>query len=132
VIATCTEIAARAAGIPGGKTSRETDLIREEMVVKPIPGCRVRVDGSWKRLENESTPTRVFDQFFETKGWRDLPEFSADGHDGTVYGFYLADAACLVRGEWDGGSDDEPDAPRDDAYKVTVLCGNRSAFVRPQ
>lgn len=61
---------------------------------------------------------------------QELPEFSADGHDGTSFAFRKGGAACFARGEWDGGADGEPEMPAADPYKVIVFCGEAAMFVR--
>lgn len=131
-IAVCNEVFVRMADTAGAKVTRQSELIREEMIAKPFPGCRIRIDGSRERLGDATMPTTVLDQFFEQHRWSQLTEFSADGHDGTVFGYARAKVGCLVRGEWDGGSDDQPDAPAADPYVVTVICGDRASFMRPQ
>ena len=51
-----------------------------------------------------------------------MPAYSADGKDGTSFAFRKARVACLVRCEWNGGADGEPEIPAEDWYKVAVLC----------
>ncbi len=46
----------------------------------------------------------------------------ADGKDGTSFAFRKAAVACLVRGEWNGGADDEPEISAEDWYTVAVIC----------
>ena len=77
-------------------------------------------------------PSEQLAAAFEAQAWRQLADFSADGHDGTIFAYAKGSAACLTSGEWDGGSDDEPDAPLADPYRVTVTCGNAAVFVRPE
>ena len=102
------------------------------MVAAPIDGCRVIIHGSMKALGKKALPTDRLGDTLEKQGWIQMPEFSADGHDGTSFAYKRANVACVIHGEWDGRSDDEPDAPLADPYRVTVLCGNGAAFVRPQ
>lgn len=117
---------------PGTKLQRATGSFRDEAVSAPIQGCRVIIDGSTKALGKQAIATDRLSEIFEARGWQQLPEFSSDGHDGTSFGYKRERVACIVRGEWDGGSDDEPDAPLADPYRVTALCGDATAFVRPQ
>ncbi len=102
------------------------------MLKAPVTGCRVDIDGSMKRLGKETLPSEQLAAAFEAQAWRQLVDFSADGHDGTIFAYAKGSAACLTSGEWDGGSDDEPDAPLADPYRVTVTCGNAAVFVRPE
>ena len=48
--------------------------------------------------------------------------YGADGKDGTSFAFRNAGVACLVRGEWNGGADGEPEIPAEDGYKVALFC----------
>lgn len=117
---------------PGIKVRRSTGSFPLEMAKAPITGCQVDVEGSMKRLGQRSLPTDQLAAAFEAQAWTELPDFSADGHDGTIFAYAKGSAACVTSGEWDGGSDDEPDAVLADPYRVTVTCGNAAAFVRPE
>ena len=132
VTAACGIIYDAGSKTPDAKLQRSTGSFRDEAVSAPIQGCRVIIDGSTKALGKQTIPTDRLSEMFEARGWQQLAEFSSDGHDGTSFGYKRERVACLVRGEWDGGSDDEPDAPLADPYRVTVLCGDAAAFVRPQ
>ena len=132
VAAACRAAYNVAATTPGTKMQRSNGSFRDEMVTAPVEGCRVIVNGSMQALGTQPLPTDRLSDMLEKQGWVQLPEFSADGHDGTSFAYKRANVACVVHGEWDGGSDDEPDAPLADPYRVTVLCGNAAAFVRPQ
>lgn len=116
---------------PGIKVRRSTGAFSLEMLKAPIAGCRIEVEGSMKRLGKANLPTDQLASAFESQAWSQLVDFSADGHDGTAFAYAKGSAACLTSGEWDGGSDDEPDAPLADPYRVTVTCGVASTFVRP-
>jgi hypothetical protein len=117
---------------PGIKLRRSTGAFALEMTKRPITGCRVAVDGSMKRLGKGPLPTDQLSAAFEAEAWTDRAEFSADGHDGTIFAYAKGGVACVVSGEWDGGSDDEPDAVLADPNRVTVTCGNAAALVRPE
>jgi len=117
---------------PGIKVRRSNGSFPLEMLKVPVAGCRVDIDGSMKRLGRENLPSEQLAAAFEAQAWRQLVDFSADGHDGTIFAYAKGSAACLTSGEWDGGSDDEPDAPLADPYRVTVTCGNAAVFVRPE
>jgi hypothetical protein len=132
VAAACDRLAAQAARSTGEDLFRQNAIVADEMIAKPFAACRIRIDGSRKRLGDAPMPTAALEQYFEKQRWLPLGEFSADGHDGTVFAYAREGVACLVRGEWDGGSDDEPDAPLADPYAVTIVCGERASFVRPR
>ena len=132
VRAACDFVNKMMAKTPGIKVRRSTGSFPLEMVKAPIAGCRVDVEGSMKRLGKADPPTDQLASSFEAHAWRQLADFSADGHDGTIFAYAKGSAACLVSGEWDGGSDDEPDAPLADPYRVTVTCGNAAVCVRPE
>ena len=117
---------------PGTRLQRATGSFRDEAIAAPIQGCRVIIDGSTKALGTQAIPTDRLSEIFESREWQQLPEFSSDGHDGTSFGYRRGSVACIVRGEWDGGSDDEPNAPLADPYRVTAVCGSAAAFVRPR
>ena len=116
----------------GIKTRRSTGSFNDETFRAPIPGCRIEIDGSFKKAEKSGAAADNFRTALENGGWTELPEFSADGHDGTSFAFRKDDVACFARGSWEGGSDDEPEVPPSDPYKVTVICGKANLFVPPQ
>ena len=128
----CDAIHAAIAKTPGIKERRRTGSFGDEALRAPIASCRIDLEGSFKQLGKTPLPTDRLAEYFERQTWDQLPEFSADGHDGTSFAYSKGGAACLVRGQWDGGSDDDPDAPTGDAFTVMVLCGNAADFVRPQ
>ena len=132
IAAACDAAYSVGAKTAGTKMQRSTGSFRDEMVASPIDGCRVIIHGSMKALGKQALPTDRLGDTLEKQAWVQMPEFSADGHDGTSFAYKRANVACVIHGEWDGGSDDEPDAPLADRYRVTVLCGNAAAFVRPQ
>ena len=122
-------IVAKSAGI---KTRRSNGSFNDETFRAPIPGCRIQIDGSFKKAEQTGAAADLLHNGFEAQGWRELGEFSADGHDGTSFAFRKDTVACFARGEWDGGADDEPDAKPLDTYKLTVICGKAAMFARPE
>ena len=132
VRAACDNAVAIIAKTQGIKTRRATGSFNDETFRSPIPGCRIEIDGSFKKAEKSGAAAENFRSALENNGWIELPEFSADGHDGTSFAFRKADVACFARGSWDGGSDDEPEIPPADPYKVTIICGKANQFVRPE
>ena len=128
----CTTAYNVGARTPGTKLERVTGSFRDDMLAAPLAGCRVIIDGSMKALGQVPIPTDRLSDTLDKEGWLQLPEFSADGHDGTSFAYRRNNVACLIQGQWDGGSDDQPDAQLADPYRVTVTCGNAAAFVRRQ
>ena len=122
-------IVTKSAGI---KTRRANGTFNDEGFRAPIPGCRIQIDGSFKRAEKTGAAVDLLHTGLDAQGWRELLEFSADGPDGTSFAFRKETVACFARGQWDGGADDEPDAKPLDSYKLTVICGNAVMFTRPE
>jgi hypothetical protein len=116
----------------GIKTRRSNGTFNDETFRAPIPGCRMQIDGSFKKGGQSGAAAENLRDGFMSGGWRELGEFSADGPDGTSFAFEKNGLACFVRGQWDGGDDSAPEVPTDDAYKVVVICGKAASFVRPQ
>src|SRR4029450_9682792 len=111
---------------------RSNGTFNDETFRATIPGCRIQVEGSFKKAEKIGAAVDLLHNGLGAQGWRELFEFSADGHDGTSFAFRKDTVACFARGEWDGGADDEPEIPPLDAYKLTVICGKAALFVRPE
>lgn len=132
VRAACDRAFAIVAKTKGIKTRRANGSFNDETFRAPIPGCRIEIDGSFKKAGDGGAAAENFRDALEKGGWTELPEFSADGHDGTSFAFRKDDIACFARGTWDGGSDDEPEIPPADPYKVTIICGKANQFVRPE
>lgn len=59
-----------------------------------------------------------------------MADYSSDGPDGTTFAFRKGPVACLVRGEWNGGADDQPSIPADDWYNVTAICTSPVPVIR--
>lgn len=126
----CEDVSVVARKAPGTRVRRTSGSVSHELLRDSISGCRVHITGSFKSLGSATAVPERLREWFESNGWKELPEFSADGHDGTSFAYASERVGCLTRGAWDGGSDDQPDAPRADPYAVAVLCGPVSAFVR--
>ena len=116
----------------GIKTRRSNGTFNDETFRAPIPGCRLQIDGSFKKARDSGAAAENLHTGFMSAGWREIAEFSADGPDGTSFAFATNGLACFVRGAWDGGDDSAPEVPTDDGYKVVVICGKAASFVRPQ
>ena len=122
-------IVAKTAGV---KTRRSNGSFSDETLRAPIPGCRIEIDGSFKKAEKTGAAADRLRDGLGAQGWRELAAFSADGHDGTSFAYRKDTVACFARGAWDGGADGEPEIPPLDPYKVTVICGKAVMFVRPE
>jgi hypothetical protein len=123
VRAACETAVAIAVKTPGTSVQRRDGSFVDKQLREPVLGCRIEIDGSFSKLKGSRAASEVFRDALDEGGWKELPEFSADGHDGTVFAYRKDGVACLARGAWNGGSDDEPDVPRADLYKVVVICG---------
>ena len=122
VEAACDMARSIAAETPGVTIERSTGVFEDEALRSPVRGCRLTISGSFSRAPaGGDAATRLRDGF-ASRGWREMPAYSADGKDGTEFAFFEADVACLARGTWNGGADGEPPIPREDAYRVSVLC----------
>jgi hypothetical protein len=130
VAAACDAVHAAVVKTPGIRERRSSGSIADELLRAPIAACRIDIDGSFKKLGKARHPTDRVSDYFEGRKWDQLPDFSADGPDGTTFAYRQNGVACLVRGQWDGGADDEPDVPAADPYQVLVLCGRSADFVR--
>jgi hypothetical protein len=120
-------IVARTAGV---KARRSNGSFSDEVFRSAISGCRIEIDGSFKRAAKTGAAADRLRSGLDAQGWRELPEFSADGHDGTSFAYRKDTVACFARGVWDGGADGEPAIPALDPYKVTLICGHAAMFTR--
>jgi hypothetical protein len=114
----------------GIKTRRSNGTSNDETFRAPIPGCRIEIDGSFKKAGESGAAADKLHTSLMSRGWSELSEFSADGPDGTSFAFQKGGVACFARGTWDGGDDTAPEIPTDDKYQVVVICGKASLFVR--
>jgi hypothetical protein len=130
VRAACDEAFAIVAKTAGVNARRSNGSFNDETFRAPIAGCGISITGSFKKAEKTGAAAERLRESFESRQWQELPEFSADGHDGTSFAFRKNDVACFARGAWDGGADDEPEIPALDPYKVNVVCGKAAMFVR--
>jgi hypothetical protein len=131
VRAACDQAYAIVTRTDGIRTRRSVGSFKDETFRAPIAGCRIEIDGSFKKAAKSGAAAERLRAALDSAGWIELPEFSADGHDGTSFAFRRNDVACFARGSWDGGADDEPGIPPADPYRVVVICGKAQLFVRP-
>jgi hypothetical protein len=122
VRAACDAAYAIAAKTPGVSIQRRIGTFSDETLRAPVFGCGLAISGSFARARATGDAAVRLRQEFSDRAWQEMPEYSADGTDGTSFAFRKAGVACLVRGTWDGGAADEPTIPAQDWYKVAVLC----------
>ena len=123
VRAACDAAYAIAAKTPGVSIQRRTGTFSDERLREPVFGCGLAISGSFARAQatGDALASRL-GQEFSARAWQEMLEYSADGMDGTSFAFRKAGVACLVRGRWDGGADDEPKIPAEGWYEVEVFC----------
>lgn len=121
VRAACDAAYAIAAKTPGVSIRRSTGVFGDERLREPVPGCRLTISGSFARAQDSGDAATRLHEGFAARGWREMPAYGADGKDGTAFAFRKGVVACLFRGEWNGGSD-QPEIPREDWYRVSVIC----------
>src|SRR5690349_7559086 len=79
----------------GIKTRRANGSFNDETFRAPIPGCRIEIDGSFKKAGKAGVAADNLHTNWMSTGWQELGEFSADGPDGTSYAFKKGTAACF-------------------------------------
>jgi hypothetical protein len=122
VRAACDEAEAIAANTPGVTVRKHTGKFHDQALREPVFGCGLWILGSFAAARGTGDAAVRIREGFSAQGWEEMPAYGADGKDGTSFAFRKAGVACLVRGEWDGGADGEPEIPPKDWYKVSVLC----------
>jgi hypothetical protein len=118
----CDAAHAIAAATPGVTVRRRTGIFRDELIREPVLGCGLSISGSFASARSTGDAATRLRQDFELRGWQEMGAYSADGPDGTSFAFRRAGVACLVRGTWNGGTDDGPTVAAKDEYEVAVFC----------
>ena len=111
-----------AAASLGTAIQRSSGVFFHDALQDPVRGCRLVITGSFEEAPAGQDAASRLREGFTAQGWQEMPAYSADGKDGTAFALRKADVACLFRGTWNGGSDGEPSMPREDTYRVSVLC----------
>jgi hypothetical protein len=124
VRAACDVAYAIAAKTPGVSIRRRIGELRDEALPQPVFGCGMTIWGSFARAKDGGDAADRLRNGFSARAWQEMLAYGADGKDGTAFAFRLKDVACLVRGQWNGGADGEPEIPGDDRYKVGVICAS--------
>lgn len=111
-----------AVGTRGVSIRRRTGDFRDETLRQPVFGCGLAISGSFSKAEETGDAAARLHREFAAHGWEEMAAYAADGKDGTSFAFKKAHVACLARGAWNGGADDEPEATEQDSYTVTLFC----------
>jgi hypothetical protein len=109
---------------PGITIQRSTGIFRDEAFPQPVLGCHLVISGSFALAPESGDAAERLPRDFGDMGWQNMLQYDADGKDGTRFAFHKEGVTCFFRGEWNGGSDGEPEIPREDWYKVFVLCAS--------
>jgi hypothetical protein len=123
VRAACDAAYAVTAKMPGVSVQRRTGTFRDEALRDPVFGCGLTISGSFARAGATGDAAARLRRDFQSRAWREMVAYSADGTDGTSFAFRHAGVACLVRGTWDGGADNGT-SPAMDRYRVAVFCAS--------
>ena len=111
-----------AVSTPGVAIQRSSGIFGDEALREPVLGCHLAISGSFAQAQYSGDAVESLRRSFGDMGWQNMPEYDADGKDGTRFAFCKEGVTCFFRGEWDGGSDGEPEIPGEDWYRVFVLC----------
>ena len=122
VRAACDEAEAIAASTLGVTVRKHTGNFHDRALREPVFGCGLWISGSFAAARGTGDAAVRIRKGFSAQGWDEMPAYGADGKDGTAFAFRKAGVACLVRGEWDGGADGEPEIPPEDWYNVSIVC----------
>jgi hypothetical protein len=99
---------------PGVSIRRSMGVFSDEALRKPVLGCRLEISGSFARAIATGDAANRLRDAFSAQGWKQMPGYAADGKDGTGFAFRKMGVACLFRGKWNGGADDEPQITGED------------------
>src|SRR5512145_1555463 len=66
----------------GTITETIVGVFHDEIGQQDLPGCLVIVSGSWKELGKEPAPLDRLVDALTAKGWKQNPDYAADGPDG--------------------------------------------------
>ncbi len=73
-------------------------------------------------LKDTPAPDVRLGTWFVERGWKENPEYDADGPDGTAFGYEKEKVLCFVSVNWDGGDDSDPDTVPEDWFEVRIGC----------
>jgi len=55
-------------------------------------------------------------------GWVDVPRYTADGPDGSIFGMRSRETLCIFRGSWDGGDDSDSSYVPSPEWELVAHC----------
>jgi hypothetical protein len=74
-------------------------------------GCELIARGTFNVTSTDSTGSRDIGgslaDGLSGAGWVDIPRYTADGPDGSIFGMRSRETVCIIRGSWDGGDDSD-------------------------
>jgi hypothetical protein len=82
-------------------------------------GCLLSIADTTSR---SGAPAGDLDGWFRAHGWLYATAYSADGPDGTLFGFVREGVLCVVEGRWDGGDDADSTVVPAPGYELRVRC----------
>ena len=90
-------------------------------------GCIVVLKGNREKIKNVHYPYPLFypseGSAMYKQGW--LADREADGPDGTRFRISRQNIFCVVKGNWDGRDDSDPNYVPSNRYEVIVSCSYR-------
>lgn len=98
-------------------------VVRDSTLRDPMsdtPGWRRGCSITMKDSTDEA-PMQPLEQWFTSHRWVYAP-YSADGPDGSVFGYTDFHRVCVVRGSWDGGDDSDTTYVPARGYELAVMC----------
>jgi hypothetical protein len=125
VQAGCDAALSAASRTPGVTIKRSVGPFRDEVSGTAFSGCRLLIVGSFAKLRGTDDASLRLRRELSASGWHEMPEYDADGKDGTAFALRKGEVTCLVRGQWNGGADGVPEEPGEDWYRVEVGCTNQ-------
>jgi hypothetical protein len=118
----CDAAYAIAASTLGVSIKGSTGIYDDEVFGQFVLGCQLAISGSFAEARDSGNAVERLRRRFGDMGWESMPRYDADGKDGTRFVFHNKGVTCVFRGEWNGGSDGEPEISGEDWYRVFVLC----------
>jgi hypothetical protein len=87
----------------------------------PRTGCQIAVTDTANRPAILS-PFDAVETWFQQQAWIPALPYSADGPDGTLFGFANERVLCITQGQWDGGDDGDSTHVPAPGYSLTLSC----------
>lgn len=118
----CDLAQAIASSTPGASIERSDGVFAHEMLPDPARGCRVVITGTVGEAPSGWDLASRLYEGFSSRGWREMPAYTADGKDGAGFALRKSGVACLFQAAWNGDADGEPPIARAKNYRASVLC----------